>query len=278
MQATFAQMKHFIFLAAISCLLSACNGSGDDSSKKDEKASAQNQLPASTQTLQKQIQQNPDSPGLRFQLAFALDSIGMYQQALQQMDSLIQKDSLNYGFWFAKGNIAEDARDTLLAMNSYARAAHIYESPDALLALANLYAETKNERAIQVCSRVKLLGLGRNYDASCAFIVGVYYARIRKPDEAIKYFDECIANNYTYMEAYIEKGLLFFDKQQYEKALGVFHFASTVNNLYADAYYYQARCYEMLNKKDSAILMFRQSLQLDPNMQEAREHLKGLSG
>ena len=127
------------------------------------------------------------------------------------MDSLINRDSLNYGLWFAKGNIAEDAHDTLLAMQSYARAAHIYESPDVLLALANLYAETKNDRAILLCSRVKALGLGRDYDAHCAFITGVYYARIHKPGEADKYFDECIANSYTYMEAYIEKGLIYFD-------------------------------------------------------------------
>jgi len=267
-------MKRFISFTAVLCLLFACNNSSDN--KGNKKDSAKNELPGFIQTLQKQLQQHPDSSGLRFQLASALDSAGMFQQALQQMDSLIDRDSLNYGFWFARGSIAEDARDTLLAMRSYATAAHIYESPDALLALANLYAEMKNEKAIQICSRVKALGLGRDYDANCAFVVGVYYARIHKPDEAIKYFDECIGNNYTYMEAYIEKGLLFFDRKQYDKALEVFQFASTVNNLYADAYYYQARCYEMMNKKDSAVLRFKQALQLDPAIKEAHEHLDQL--
>jgi len=268
-------MKRFILITAVSCLLFACNNSKDNNAKANT-GPLKNQLPAFIQTLQKQVQENPDSVGLRMQFAFALDSVGMFREALQQMDSLTNKDSLNYGLWFAKGNIAEDAQDTLLAMKSYAKAAHIYESPDALLALANLYAETKNDRAIEFCSRVKALGLGRDYDASCAFIIGVYYARIHKPVEAVKYFDECIANNYTYMEAYIEKGLLFFDSKQYDKALQVFQFASTVNNLYADAYYYQARCYEMMNKKDSAVLRFKQSVQLDPNMKEAHAHLKQL--
>jgi hypothetical protein len=36
------------------------------------------------------------------------------------------------------------------------------------------------------------------------------------------------------MEAYIEKGLVYFDAEQYQRALDVFKFASTVNNLYAD--------------------------------------------
>jgi tetratricopeptide (TPR) repeat protein len=226
--------------------------------------------------MQQQLQQYPDSPGLRLQYAFALDSVGMFKESVEQIDSLINTDSLNYGLWFAKGSIAEDAQDTLLAMESYAKAAHIYESPDVLLALANLYAETKNERAILLCSRVKALGLGRDFDAHCAFITGVYYARIHKPAEAVKYFDACIANSYTYMEAYIEKGLIYFDAREYGKALGIFQFASTVNNLYADAYYYQARCYEMMSKKDSAVLRFRQALQLDPSMNEVHRHLKQL--
>ena len=228
------------------------------------------------ESMQKQVEQFPDSTGLRLQYAFTLDSVEMYKEALIQMDTLTKTDSTNYGLMFARGQIAEDAQDTLLALKSYAAAARMYASPDALLALANLYAEMKNDRAILFCSRVKSMALGREYDAHCAFITGVYYARLHKTDEAIKYFDECIAYNYTYMEAYIEKGLAYFDVKQYDKALSVFIFASSVNNLYADAYYYEARCYEMMNKKDSAVLRFKQSLQLDPTLNEAKEHLNML--
>ena len=266
-------MKIYLFCLFICCILFACNN-GDTVANKND--SAKKAMMPLIQSMQKQLQQFPDSAALRLQYAFTLDSVAMYKEALAQMDSLTNNDSLNYGLWFAKGTIAEDAQDTLLAIKSYATAAHIYESPDALLALANLYAEQKNDRAILLCSRVKALGLGREYDAHCAFITGVYYARLHKTNDALKYFDECIANNYTYMEAYIEKGLAYFDAGQYNKALEVFQFAATVNNLYADAYYYQARCYEMLNKKDSAVLRFKQSLQLDPTIDEAREHLKKL--
>lgn len=252
----------------------ACNNSDQQQKKLNDSAAKSNDeyLQSFAQTLKT----FPDSNALRFQYAFALDSLDKPAEGLQQMNILTTKDSGNYGFWFAKGNIAEDAKDTMLAIQSYSTAAHIYESPDALLALANLYAETKNNRAITLCSRVKELGLGRDADANCAFIIGVYYARIHDATNAIKYFDECIAYSYTYMEAYIEKGLVYFDAKQYDKALAVFQMASTVNNLYADAYYYQARCYEMMNKKDSAAMFFKQSLQIDPTMDEARMHLKQL--
>ena len=267
-------MKKIIVLIIVVYFFSACNNS--DTKTQQTADSLNNSSAQYLKSFEQKVQMFPDSAGLRLQYAFALDSLDKFPQALQQMDLLTQKDSLNYGLWFAKGNIAEDAQDTILALKSYSMAAHIYESPDALLALANLYAETKNKRAITLCSRVKALGLGRESDANCAFIIGVYYARTHDMNNALKYFDECIAYSYTYMEAYIEKGLLYFDAKQYDKALGVFQMASTVNNLYADAYYYQARCYEMMNKKDSAVLNFKQAIQIDPTMKEAREHLKQL--
>ena len=270
---TFARMKQ-LFTAVIFCSsFFSCNTGEQESTAKD---SAKKAIMPLMESMQQQLEQYPDSAGLRLQYAFILDSLEMYKEALVEMDTLVKKDSLNHGLLFAQGQIAEDAGDSMLAIKSYAKAARIYESPGVLLALANLYAEMKNERAILICSRVKALGLGREYDAHCAFITGVYYARLRKTNEAIQYFDECIAGNYTYMEAYIEKGMAYFDAKQYDKALAVFQMASTINNLYADAYYYQARCYEMMNKKDSAVLRFQQSLQLDPSLDEAREHLKTL--
>lgn len=262
------------FIIIIYCFCACDNAETDKQSTADSIAGSSGEY---LQTFAQQLKNFPDSTGLRLQYAFALDSLNQFKEALKQMDFLTGRDSANYGLWFAKGNIAEDAADTLLALKSYARAAHLYESPDVLLALANLYAEQKDNRSILYCSRVKALGLGREYDAHCAFITGVYYARKHDMGSAVKYFDECISYSYTYMEAYIEKGLLFFDAKQYDKALSIFQFAATVNNLYADAYYYQARCYEMMNNKDSAVLFFKQSLQIDPTLKEADAHLKTLS-
>jgi len=45
--------------------------------------------------------------------------------------------------------------------------------------------------------------------------------------------------------------------------LNVFQFAATVNALDSDPYYWQGRCYEMMNMKDSAVLRLKQSLHLE---------------
>jgi tetratricopeptide (TPR) repeat protein len=254
-------MKPFIAILLILFMCYACqteqdNNSADTNAKRFE---------AYIQMLGAQVAQHPDSIGLRLQLAAAYDSAGEFSKAFIQMDTLLAKDSANYGLWYNLGQIAEDAKDTVKAMFSYDKALRIYPSPDALLSLANLYAEQKNQNALILSQQVKDFGLGRETDAHAAFITGIYYARTGNIEKALASFDNCIANNYTYMEAYIEKGLVYFDAQQYQEALRIFVFASTINALDADTYYWQGRCYEMMHINDSAALRYKQSLNLSRN-------------
>ncbi|MBS1729779.1 MAG: tetratricopeptide repeat protein [Bacteroidetes bacterium] len=213
--------------------------------------------------LQRLLLSKPDSTGLRLKLAMLLDSIGQPKEAILQVDTLLRKDSLNYGLWFTHGQLAEDIPDTAMAIKSYQKAISIYNSPDALLSLANIYAEQKNNESLIICQRLSEMSLGREYDAHCNFITGIYYARTGNKAKALQYFNSCIANNYTYMEAYIEKGLIYFDQKDYRNALSVFQFASTVNSMDPDPYYWMGRCYELMNQKDSALLKFQQSYSLD---------------
>lgn len=269
-------MKYLLIFLFVAVSVIACNSAEPGKDAPETPGQTATEIPVALQTLMQSVEQHPDSTGLRLQLAAGLDSIGRYREALQQMDSLLVKDSTNYGLWFTNAKIAEDAGDTLLAMQSYDNALRIYPSAEAMLSLANLYAEQKNERALLICATVKKMRLGREIDAHCAFISGIYNARTGNRDKALAFFDECIGNNYTYMEAYIEKGLVYFDNGAYRDALNVFSFASTVNAVNPDPYYWQGRCYEMMQIKDSAILRMKQSLSLntkDPATKAALERL-----
>jgi tetratricopeptide (TPR) repeat protein len=263
-----------VYTALIILLFAACHNKPADNASPN--TAAGDSYPQVIQNLLNAVQAQPDSIRIRTKLALALDSIGDYAKALEQIDTAVAKDTGNNVLWIKRGNIAEDARDTVSAMYSYVRALKIYETPDALLWLAKLYAETKNPRALLIASRIKALSLGKQYDAHSAYVAGVYYARTGKGKEAIEKFDECIGYNYTYMEAYVEKGMVYFDDKQYNEALDVFKFAATVNSLDADAYYYEAKCYEAMQKKDSAIQKYQQSLSLDKSIKEAHDGLKRL--
>ncbi len=249
----------------------ACNNEEKQTAANGKKEKA---LTPQVTALQQVVAQYPDSAGLRLKLAMELDSLNMFAPALVQMDSLLSKDSTNYGLWYTKGQVNEHAGDTANAIRDYVAAINIYPSPDALLSLANLYAEQKNPRSLLICNQVKNMGLGRSYDAASSFIAGVFNARTNQDSLAINLFNNCISNDYTYMPAYIEKGLVYFDNGQYQQALEVFDFAATVNRLYPDAYYYMARCYEMMHQKDSAAFYFKQSLALDKESPETVAGLK----
>jgi tetratricopeptide (TPR) repeat protein len=234
------------------------------------------QLPKIINELSSALNRFPDSVGLRFKLVDALDSVGKYNESLVQIDSLISKDAGNFGLWFKKALVLTHKKDTSNAISAYLNALKIYPSPDALLAVANLYAELKDPKALSFCKQVAALQLGRTYLAHCQFITGIYYARIGNTIEAIQFFNQCISNNYLYMEAYMEKGFLYFDQHKTKEALMVFQTVVTLKNNYADGYYWMAKCYEVFANQSAAIDNYQKALTLDSSIKEAEDAITRL--
>ncbi len=255
-------------------LMIACN---DDSDKQSAASDKKTDIPEALQKLIIKQSQYPDSMGLRLQLIDAYDSIGDYQIALGQMDSLLLKDSLNYGLWYRKALLQENAKDTTGALKSYKYAIRVYPSPDALLAAANLLAEQKNPLSLDLCRQVAKLRMGREYAAHCFFISGVYYARIGDNKNALLSFNRCIYNDMYYMEAYMEKGFIYFDSKKMTEAVQVFQSVITLKNTYPDGYYWLAKCDEVLNNRIDAIANYQKAITLNPKLIEAGEALKRLS-
>lgn len=262
--------KGYIFLVIV--LFAQCKSNKD----KAKDGSNNNETPAYVNELSKQVSNNPDSVGLRFHYISALDSTHNYKLALSQLDSLIVKDKGNYALWFKKGQVCEHAGDTASAIRYYNSAISIYPSVDGLLALANLYAETKNPKTLSICQQIDDLGLGREYDSYTAFFAGVFWSRTGNKDKALFFFDKSISNNYTFMEPYLEKGYVYFDTKKYDKALAVFKMAAEVKNRFADAYYWQGKCYEALNQKTEAVTKYQQALGFDNTMADAEAAIKRL--
>lgn len=263
-------MKKIVFIFGVAAFVSGCG----ESDNKTTSGIAERQLVANQ--LAMQVKQHPDSPQLRMHLINSLDSLKLYNEAIAQADSLIKRDSHNNGLWFTKAQLQEDNKDTAAAISSYEKALNIYPSVEAQLSLANLFAETKNAKALAICKNVTAMGLGREADANSNFIAGVYYARTNDKKQALQLFDKAINDNYTLMEAYMEKGFIYFDSKKYQQALQVFETALRVNNTYADAYYWKAKCNEALGNKPEALMNYKRSLGLDKQLKEAADAIKRL--
>lgn len=235
------------------------------------------EMPVYVKDLLARTKQNPDSALLRLQLVDAFDSLGTYREAMAQMDTLLQKDSLNYGLWYRKALLQENTKDTAGALRSYRYAIRVYPAPDALLAAANLLAEKKDANALLLCKQVNALHLGREYTAHSYFISGVYYARTHDNQKAIESFNNCLYHNLNYMEAYMEKGFLYYEDKKINEALKVFQSVVTLKNTYPDGYYWLAKCQEVIHNTSEAIANYQKALTLDPKLKEASEALKRLA-
>ncbi|OYY21949.1 MAG: hypothetical protein B7Y15_13675 [Bacteroidetes bacterium 24-39-8] len=259
----FCSMKQFCLIVGLLLVFACKNKEQKADSLKNEQFSQE------VEQLLDNVIKHPDSIGLRVQLVDALDSMGKFQLAMVQMDSLIKKDSGNFGLWFKLGSLKERSGDTLAAIGAYGIAAKIYPTPDVLLTLGNLFAETKDSRVFNTVKQVAQMRLGRTYQSHCDFIIGVYYARTGNSSSAISQFNACINNNYGYLEAYMEKGFLFYDAKKYPEANQVFQTVVTIKNNYADGYYWLGKTAEALQQKQEAINQYERSLALDPNLKEA---------
>ena len=262
-------MKRNAFIIVAAFAFISCNNK-----KADKKRNAVHE--AAVTDLKAKIAQKPDSIGLHLKLIDMLDSLNDYKTAISEVDTLIKKDSLNYAFWFRRGQLCRSAKDTLNAIKSFGRATKIYPAPDAVLSLANLYAETKNSTALELTDYLLNMRLGRAYNAHCYFIKGVFFSRTNDKQKALRFFDYCITNNFNYPEAYLEKGFILFDAGNKEEALKAFKMCITINNTYADGYYWVAKCNEALNNKTEAVSNYEIALKLDENMQEAKAALQRL--
>ena len=105
------------------------------------------------------------------------------------------------------------------------------------------------------------------------FIKGLYYSYNNEKEKAIPFFDKCININYTFMDAYLEKGIALYDLKKYSEAATVLQKAVMVQNNYDKGYYYLGRCFEKLNNKEDAIEAYKMALLYDPNYVEAQDAL-----
>jgi tetratricopeptide (TPR) repeat protein len=266
----FCAMKYSVLISVGCFFILSCRG---NESKPADAEPVRTQV---VQDLSRQVSENPDSAGLRMKLINSLDSLKLYKEAISQADSLIKRDSLNNGLWFTKGQLEEENKDTSAAISSYEKAIRIYPSIEARLSLANLLAEHRNPKALSICKEVGAMGLGRETDANCNFIAGVYFARTGSPRQALASFDAAINDNYTLLEAYMEKGFIYYESKNYSEALTVFETALSVNNMYADAYYWKAKCHEAMGNKTEALINYKRSLGLDKQLKEAADAIKRL--
>lgn len=250
----------------------ACKWSSDK-----EDAAGENELSAVITHLQQVVKANPDSAGLRYLLMDRLLQNNQLKEALAENDTLLRLDSSNAGLWYKRGVIELQGGDTVSGMASLKNA--LQDAPvfsEALLELAAVYANRSNPEAIKVCDEVIHSTEDVRMASQARFIKGLYYSNVNDKKKAEEQFDDCIKSDYTFLDAYIEKGLLLYDQQQYPEALQIFGRAIQVSNTFAEAYYQTGRCLEAMGNKEEAKMNYQKAIGLNKDFAAAKEALRKL--
>ncbi|MEP7279298.1 MAG: tetratricopeptide repeat protein [Bacteroidota bacterium] len=225
--------------------------------------------------LKKCIQQYPGNTEFMRRLGEAYTQNGDTKQALALYDDLLKKDTANFEALYEKGLLYAQLKDTASAIALLEKAWRRQPILQNGLALANLYAETKNERVIALCDALQQRDTARDF-VDPVFLKGVYYSNIKDYPKAVAFFDEAINRDWRFIEPYIEKGIILFQQKNYDEALKTFQFATNISYTNADNYYWTGRCYEAIGKKEEAIDYYFKALTFDRNFTEAKEAIKRL--
>lgn len=255
-------------VTALTVLFFSCNDSGDKTSAAATKA-------AELLVLEKQVAARPDSVGLRYQLMNELLKNNLYAEAMAQNDTLLKADSANAVFWYRRGAIQLQQGDTATAIASMQTA--VQKEPmfmEPLLDIASVYAARSDSNAITATDKVIRIASDPRIQSEARFIQGLYYSNTNDKAKALASFDECIKNDYTFLDAYVEKGLLLYDSKEYKAALAVFEQTIQVSNTFAEGYYNAGRCEEALGNKAEAKLYYQKALGLDKDFKAAKDALE----
>ena len=145
--------------------------------------------------LEESVKKFPENPEFRRRLSEAYIQTGSSDKAMMQYDSILKIDPSNFEALYEKGMLLAELKDTARALAAFEQSYHIQPLTLNGIPLANLYAETKNAKAIEVCDELmRKDSAGESLDP--IFIKGIYYSNTRQHKQAIEQFEECIRKDW----------------------------------------------------------------------------------
>jgi tetratricopeptide (TPR) repeat protein len=227
------------------------------------------------QLLQECHRKYPSEPAFDTMLAELYQQSNLLDEAVGLYNELLSRDSLNSDAWYEQGLVLEKKGDTAAAINALGRAFRLEPVNTYGLELAHLYAESHNSAALPICDAILRKDSAHEL-VDPLFIKGIYFSNTAQYRKAIVDFDSCIRRDWKFSDAYLEKGIAFYEQKLYDSAMNTFRMTVQVSNTDPDAYYWVGRCYEAKGQKDQAILFYRQALALDKDFVEAADRIRKL--
>lgn len=267
-------LKAALSISIISLFFAACTNNG---TVKNEPVADTASTTPQIRDLETKLNTDPEADSLREGLVQELVLTNQYDKALAQIDQLLKKEPNSPAYLFMKADALEKKADTASAISYYQQAINAAGLfTEAQLRLASLYAETGNKMAVKLCDILLKEPTALKMRSDILFVKAAYYKKINDVGKSTALYNQIIREDYTYLEAYIEKGLIFYDMGKFAEAHKLFERTTNISNQFADGYFWMAKTEEKMNKTQEAIDNYKRSLALDQSITEAKDALKRL--
>jgi len=263
-------MKNLLVLLVLVTILFACNNNSNSTQQ------TQDSLQQLLQSFRDSLKKYPTDTLLKYNLVLTLQDAGRYKEAVNVLDSMniSMGDSTQmkvyFDYLFKRSELLLLAGDTANAIKTLEFFIIPGELTEAGLQLANLYAETKNPKTIAFCDLMNKNDEGKR-DPNPDYLKGVYYYNINDYSKALDLFNSCIKKDYTFLDAYMEKGRILYKQSKFKEAMDVYDIAIKVSNSFADAHLWKGKCQEALGQKEEARISYQRAYAFDKTLTEAKE-------
>jgi tetratricopeptide (TPR) repeat protein len=225
--------------------------------------------------LSEAAQKFPNSLDLKERLGYAYEQKKAYPQALQVYDELLKLDSSAFRTWAAKAYVLQETAGDSAALPAFEKSFVIQPISSIGEEIAFIYASQKKAQTLAFCDLLIKQDTAR-ISVKPYYCKGLYYKNTGNRAEAEKLFDYCMKEDYTFADAYMEKGQLLFEDKKYEEALRIFTLAKTNSPMYADAYYWAGKSMEALGRTGPAAIEYERAFVLDKDFTEAKAAMERL--
>ena len=217
------------------------------------------------------LKELPKSIPLQLNLVQVYANKQQPDEALSVCNKLIEQQPKHVGALMIKSDLLESTGDSVGSLRTLEQAYMLAPfNEDLCYNLAFKYGQSKNPRAVVLCdSLIKNDTIEKK--AEPYYFKGIYYGNINDKVKALDYFDKAIQKDYTFLDAYMDKGKILFESKKINEAAKTFQVALRVSPTYADAYYWLGKCQEALGERDEAKLNYQRAYGLDKSLTEAKE-------
>ena len=219
----------------------------------------------------------PDSPALRLKLVEAFEERKDYASAVAIVDSLLAQDSTIAFLHYRKAQLRLAAGDTLAGIKGLKRTlAYAPDNGDVLLELGYVLANRGDDEARTIADTIISVSKDADLRSRARLLKGIFLSNKGDKAAALKEYDASIVDNYTFLDAYIERAIVLYELKRYAEAQVTLDQAQAIRPATAEVYLWKGKCHQAAGQRAEAMDNYRKCLGLDAGMKEAADLLAGL--